>query len=771
MTRRVFSVRYEQNLHFTGRDDFLRRVAEELSERKPKRYNHRVALHGLGGVGKTQIALEYAYRHKNDYTFVFWISAADQTQLLSGFGEIATLTGCVRSDDDPNQVAKAVLRWLEVTEGWLLIIDNLDDITVIDGYLPTTVGVGHTLITTRNTYSAGIPAEGMEVMVMDVEDSLSLLLDGIQMAVTDEIRSEARKIVEALGFLPLAIEQAAGYIRISQKVEEYLETYTKQRSEILNWRATRNHAYNQTVGTTWKMSLKRLRETCPNAIILVQFLVFQNPDEILLEFLRAGAQAVHLELRQIIENNVLLRESLAALEGYSLIRVFGGQKIRIHRLVQAIIQDDMESQIRSQVISDVIQLGLQSFPAIQGISDQSQREICRRYRWQVAACLENTTDLGKTKPEWMALVDVLVEYLLEDGYYLDGLEWATMTEEIRKKTLGSWDESTLKNLTKMGIFYRHLGRGKEAVDLHEETLKTMKTVLGSEHQETLTVMNNLAVSYLLLGRYKEAAKLNKETADIRERLLGVEHQETLISMNNLAVSYNFLGKYEQAWELIDKTVKIRKRVSGSEHQETLISLKNLGRAYRNLGKVEDAIRLFQEITEVAKRVLGAEHPQTLVNLEELARSLRKMGRLEEAIEFHGKTLEIRKRVLGPNHPQTLSSMYGLACSLCSSGCALEALRLHKEALKIRKIVLPPEHPEIFDSMEGIADSLWSLGEKQEARQLYNAVLSARTTVLGEDHPATLRVAQRVDSASEMMEKSEGDRSMSAETEKESPPNC
>ena len=136
-----------------------------------------------------------------------------------------------------------------------------------------------------------------------------------------------------------------------------------------------------------------------------------------------------------------------------------------------------------------------------------------------------------------------------------------------------------------------------------------------------------------------------------------------------------------------------------------------------------------------------------------------------------KTLEIRKRVLGPNHPQTLSSMYGLACSLCSSGCALEALRLHKEALKIRKIVLPPEHPEIFDSMEGIADSLWSLGEKQEARQLYNDVLSARTTVLGEDHPATLRVAQRVDSASEMMEKSEGDRSTSAETEKESPPNC
>jgi tetratricopeptide (TPR) repeat protein len=748
-TRPIFSVRYEQNLHFTGRDDFLRRLAQELSERKPKRYNHRVALYGLGGVGKTQIALEYAYRHKNDYTYVFWISAADQPQLLSGFGEIATVTGCVRSEDDPNQLAKAVLRWLEVTEGWLCIIDNLDDITVIDGYLPTTIGVGHTLITTRNTHSAGIPAAGMEVMVMNVDNSVRLLLDGIQIEITDEIRFEARKIVEALGFLPLAIEQAAGYIRISQNVEEYLDAYTKQRHEILNWRPTRNHAYNDTVGTTWKMSLERLRTSCPNSIILVQFLVFQNPDEILLEFLRAGAEAVNPELRQIIENNLLLRESLAALESYSLIRVSRGQKIRIHRLVQAIIQDDMESELRLRVISDVIQLGLRSFPAISDISDQSQREICRRYRWQVAACLENTGDMVKGNPEWMALIDVLAEYLLKDGFYLDGLQWVTMTAEIRKKTLGSQHESTLKNMTKMGLFFRHLGRTKEAAELNEETLEIMKRVLGLEHQETLTTMNNLAVAYLHLGKYREAAMLNEETAELRERLLGLEHQKTLISMNNLAVSYNYLGRYEKALGLIEKTVEIRKRVSGLKHQETLISLKNLGRAYRNMSRVEEVTRLFEEIMKLGRNFLGEEHPQMLVNLEELARSLNMMGQLKKAIELHRKTLEIRKRVWGFNHPHTLSSMDGLAGSLHEFGCTKEALLLHKETLKIRQSVLPAEHPEIFESMEGLADSLWSLDQKQEARQLYQVTLTARTRILGEDHPATLRVTQRFTSKSGM----------------------
>ena len=252
----VFSVRYERNPFFTGRDEFLSRLSQELSDRRPKRYNHRIALHGLGGVGKTQIALEYAYRHKSHYRYVFWISAVDQAQLLSGFTDIAQTTCCVKSDDlKPQDVAKSVLRWLEVTESWLLIIDNLDDITVIEGYLPTTSGVGHTLITTRNTDSDGIPAEGMEVMVMDLEGSVRLLLDRIKLPNTDQLQAEARRIVTELGFLPLAIEQAAGYIRISQNVEEYLETYKRQRHELLNWRAPGNNPYQYTVATTWKMSV------------------------------------------------------------------------------------------------------------------------------------------------------------------------------------------------------------------------------------------------------------------------------------------------------------------------------------------------------------------------------------------------------------------------------------------------------------------------------------------------------------------------------------
>ena len=164
-------------------------------------------MHGLGGVGKTQIALEYAYRHQLHYTYVFWISAVDQSQLLSGFVDLAKLSGCAKETNKPSEVAKSVLDWLRVTENRLLNIDNLDDITIVKDYLASTSGVGHTLITTRNENNDGIPAGGLEVTEMNHQDCVQFLIDRIRVTdPTPEIRNEAHKIVQELGCLPLAIE-------------------------------------------------------------------------------------------------------------------------------------------------------------------------------------------------------------------------------------------------------------------------------------------------------------------------------------------------------------------------------------------------------------------------------------------------------------------------------------------------------------------------------------------------------------------------------------
>ena len=655
-------------------------------------------MHGLGGVGKTQIALEYAYRHESDYNYIFWISAVDQAQLLSDFVDIAKATQIVKYDNEPADVAKSVLQWLEVTESWLLIIDNLDDLAVADGYLPTTTGVGHTLITTRNNNIDGILAERMEVMVMGSEECVNLLLGRINLECT---KAQARRIVEELGFLPLAIEQAAGYIRNSQNIAEFLENYKREPRELLNRRPDENHPYRYTVAATLKISLQRLRAVCPNSIVLVQFLVFQNGDEILLEFIKAGMEDVQPGLRFIINNILLLQESLNALESYSLIRIFfGGQKICIHRLVQAVIQDDMDSQLRAQVVSDVLRLGLRSF---RDISDQSQRKACRRYRGQVVACLENS-DSAKHEPEWLALADRLALYLLADGFYAECLHWAISTFDVRKERLGPEQADTLNSMTIIAMSNRQMGRIKEAAQLHEETLEIRRRVLGLEHQETLASMNHLAASYWDLGRTKEAAQLEEETLEIRRRVLGLEHQETLSTMNNLAASYRDLGRTKEAVQLHEETLEVRRRVLGSEHQKTLISMNNLAVLYQDLGRAQEAAQLCEETLEIRRRALGLEHQETLSSMHNLAVSYQHLRRTEEAAPLHEETLEIRRRVLGLEHQETLASMHNLALAYQDLGRTEEAAQLHKETLEIRKRVLGLEHPSTLNSLEALARS-------------------------------------------------------------------
>ena len=189
------------------------------------------------------------------------------------------------------------------------------------------------------------------------------------------------------------------------------------------------------------MSFERLRLACPSAIALVQYLAFLNPDEILLDFLKGGIEALPSKIQMLIENNFRRIESLNALESFSLIRVFGeGRKISIHRLVQAVIQDDLESSQRGLIISDIIRLGLHSFP---DLSDESNREICRRYQSQVIACLEQG-DSAKFGSEWHILAGRVAFYLREDGFYMDCLHWWRWTFDIRVRTLGPEHPDTLQ---------------------------------------------------------------------------------------------------------------------------------------------------------------------------------------------------------------------------------------------------------------------------------------------------------------------------------------
>jgi len=731
----VFSVPpYGRNPYFSGRDDILDALFLELTVIKPNRYNHRVALYGLGGIGKTQLALEYAYRHEEDYAFVFWVSGADRPQLLSGFCEIARTVGCAASEK-PEEIAARALQWLRDTEDWLLVIDNVDDTNVTDSYLPESKG-GHTIITTRSPNSGALHAIGLEVPEMSRQNSIKFLL--LRLGITDpteRILREIGDIIDALGGLPLAIDHAAAYINHPGKLFEYLPDFRAHRQELLGLRLPYSSLYNHTVVTTWKMSFERLEKKSPDSAELLQYFSLMNPDEILVEFLREGATALAPNLQNLLQDTFKWKESLRSLEDTSLVRVSQDRdRIRIHRLVQAVIQDGFGSE-RTIVASTTIHMGLQAFPSI----DFSLKglEKARRFRVEVIACLEATNNLHE-RSEWLELAERLANYLYWDGFYLDASRWWSSILEIRTKMFGEAHEATLRSMHRLACAWCKNAHLQEALTLSNVTLALRQKVLGLEHPDTLDTTHLLAAVYSGLREFGKSCAIEEKLVEIRMRVLGAEHPMTLNSMHGLAVVYSNLNRCKEAAELNAKTLEMRRRVLGHEHPDTLCSMRSLAVDYLNLNRYKEAAELNARTFEIRKRVLGPEHPDTLNSMRGLAIDYSNLNKHKEAEELNAKTLEMRKRVLGPEHPDTLRSMRSLAVDYLNLNRNNEAEALDAKTLEMRKRVLGPEHPDTLNSMHGLAVDYSNLNRHKEATVLNAKTLEMRMRVLGPEHPDTLK---------------------------------
>jgi len=742
LERSIFHVPYDQNPYFTGRDELLATIRHKIQDSQLKGHKHRIALYGLGGVGKTQMTLEYCFRYKRDYNYIFWMSAADESRLLSSFAQVATLTECVRStsEQNPQEIARIVLRWLHSRTKWLMVFDNLDDISVINGYLPPVDGSGHVLITTRNKHCDGIPAEGIEVIPLNSTDSVSFLLtrSGLQDDPRQQVKEEARKIVHELGHLPLAIEQAAAYIRTSQNIFEYLPTYHQSRKDLLSEKPGTNHPYTESIGTTWKMSLHRLSS---NAIKLIQILAFLNPDEILIEFLKAGSTGLLPEYQHLFNTDFVLRQSLRDLESCSLLRVWDeGQKITIHRLVQYVIRDDLDPEAESRMTFQIIQLGLYAFPSIpvENIS------MCRRYQSQVTAIIFSSqthptlaeAQTPNTFP-WIVLASRLARYLRADGYYLHSLKSFEECLEVTRKLLGEEHPQTLWNLHNVAVVSQSLGNFNHALKLFQECYERRGRVLGPEHPDTLHSMNGVGEAYTNLGRFTEGLKMFEESFEVRKRVMGLEHSDTLESMYNLAAAYFALGKFNQALHFSVEGFEGRRRVLGPEHPETLKSMAGMAATYASLGRLHEGLKVFEECLEIRKMVLGSKHPETLASMQNLVMTYIALGRLNEALELEEECFEIRKRVLGVEHPDTLRTMNGVAVTYSRMGRSDEAANVFEKCFEMTKRVLGGEHPDTLASMNKLGVEYANLGRFTESMEILENCLELNKRILGPKHPDTL----------------------------------
>ncbi len=736
----IENVPYARNPYFTGRDTILHNLHEALSRDSATVLTQGYAISGLGGIGKTQTAVEYSYRYRTDYRYIFWVRADTEVVLQAGFVEIAKLLNLPEQNaTNPSDTVQAVKHWLEHTGEWLLVFDNADTPNQLKAYYPRTPR-GHILLTSRAQLfdMLGI-AKPLALEKMDPEEALDFLYKRMERAQSDPTEKQAAELLAAeLGYLPLALEQAAAYIVAkAARFQDYLTSYQRQRLALLNKAQPKTGDYPASVASTWALNFQEI-EKDPVAADVLRVSAFLSPDSIPLELLTDGASQLGPVLAEALatEDPLVLNEALEPLTRYSLIRLdVDTQTYSIHRMVQEVVKDQMGAELQAQWAERVVRAVAQSFPEV----DYQTWPRCERHIPHTLICAAHIDRWSMTFWEALNLLWQAGDYFYQRGQYWEAEPLRKSVLAICERVLGPEHPDTLSSLNNLAILYHEQGKFELAEPLYQRALEGRERVLGPEHSDTLGALNNLAVLYNVQGKFELAEPLYQRALETRERVLGPEHPDTLGYLNNLAILYRNQGKFELAEPLYQRALATRERVLGPEHPDTLSSLNNLAILYRNQGKYELAEPLYQRALEARERVLGPEHPDTLSSLNNLATLYWNQGKYEQAEPLYQRALEARERVLGPEHPDTLGTINNLAILYHEQGKFELAEPLYQRALEAQERVLGPEHPDTLSSLNNLAILYHEQGKFELAEPLYQRALTTYERVLGADHPDTIRV--------------------------------
>lgn len=647
----LWYVPYSRNLVFTNREMFLEELYNKLVTMQMAALTQTQFISGLGGIGKTQIALEYAYRHRNDYRYILWVGAATVENLLTDFARLAErLEIQTANNQDLHSIIEAIKSWLAQQRDWLLILDNADELDSVVQYIPNVVGTnGHILLTTRVSATGGI-ALPMEVEKMNQRDAVVLLLRRTGLLTVGETleqvpaqsRSEAEAIVTELDGLPLALDQAGAYIQETGcGLAAYLTFYTKHRQDLLARRGRLAQDHPEPVATTWSLSFEKIVQENAAAGDLLRLCAFLAPDAIPEELFSVGAKGLGIILAPVAADEFQLNEALGVLFRYSLVKRNAEEKtVSVHRLVQAVLIDTMDSQIQRVWAESALYAVNSVFPE----SEYKTWPQCRRYLTQAQAALVASERYQLVSPEAIRL-------FIQAGYYLYDHAFHEQAERFLQRALAmSKRVKPAKRLT-IALAYHHLAllyhvqkRSEEAEIAYGKALKTRERMLSKDHADTIKTQHHLARLYQDQGRYEDATALYQEVLDARVRVLGEEHGDTARTEHQLATLYQELGKDKEAEELYREALRVKKQVLGEDHSSTALTEHYLASLYQKQGKYDKAELLYKHALNVEEKTLGSDHYRTVRTMHRYVNLLRATQREEEAAALEARINQNEKDV-------------------------------------------------------------------------------------------------------------------------------
>jgi tetratricopeptide (TPR) repeat protein len=703
---------------FTGRVDELDRIDAILMRDQPAAATQtsvgRAAVQGMGGVGKTSLAIEYAYCYRNLYAGVCWCPAETRASLLSALAGLAVSLGATTSEEtDLEKAAKAALRRLsEQRATWLLVYDNVTAPDHIADLLPS---AGARVLITSRFSDWGEVAVEVALDVLPLEEAVALL----ENRAGREDAAGARTLAEALGNLPLALDHAAAYCKRTQM---QLGDYTKKASSLIA-AAPRGAGYPRSVAATFDLAITEAVVQCQVAEALMSYLAQCAPERIPMTLVEGA-----------VEDETERMQALAALAEVSLLRhdpfEDGSPAVTVHRLVQAVARARSAANGSAQETVGRLTARLVATYPEDGYTNPQSWPLCEKLTPHL---------LARRGPDDASVAGVLARasgYFHGRAAYSQAARLLRDTLAIREKTLGSEHPLTATTLSNLALVLQGQGDLAGARPLQERALAIHEKALGPEHPQTATTLNNLAQLLKQQGDFAGARPLQERALAISEKTLGPEHPVTATKLNNLATLLLAHGDLAGARPLMERVLAIEEKALGPEHPQTATTLNNLAYLLKQQGDLAGARPLYERALAIQEKVLGPEHPQTATSLSNLASLLHAQGDRAGALPLMARVLAIEEKALGPEHPQTATSLTYLALLLQLQGDRAGARPLYERALAIQEKVLGPEHPDTATGLSNLAYLLHAQGDLAGARPLYQRALAIQEKVLGPEHPDT-----------------------------------
>jgi tetratricopeptide (TPR) repeat protein/transcriptional regulator with XRE-family HTH domain len=752
----LWNVPHRRNPFFTGREELLNQLYTVFHSRQASGLI--LALSGLGGVGKTQIAIEYAHSYRHLYQAILWVNASTRDTLSTDFIMLASLLDLSKQQDQEEVVVQAVKHWLTANTGWLLILDNVDSLKTVLEFLPT-YWAGDVLLTTR-LQVLGTIAQSFEVEKMSQDEGVTFLLRRTKLLAPsiplDQVEQEsqldeAAKIVEELGGLPLALDQASAYIEETRcGLSQYLHRYNSHRKELLLRRGSYPINHPEPVATTWQLSFQEIEEKWPASAELLSLCAFLDADSIPEELLINGASKLGPILSKVVGEPLKLDSTLEPLYAYSLIRRSPEtHSLTMHRLVQAVLRQDLPLPIQKRWAECVIYALNHVFPEV----DITTWTQCQQLLPQVLVCVQLFDEYDLLLPEAGHLFMRAGDYAHNRAMYAQAEVFFQRALTVCERVFSPEHPDTAMGLLRLGELYRvwgrykvaeplllralaiyqqalppdhldiantlnclgelyhNLGRYKEAESLFQHALAMSERISGPDHPATVTTLHHLARLYHDQQRYKEAELLYQQVLSAQERLLGPKHFEIAVTLNNLAILYRNQCDYIQAEALLKRALQIEEEVRGPDHPGTAIALHNLAIVYRMQKHYQEAEVLFQRALAIKETSLGLEHLSTVKTVTNLARLYLVQKRYAEARELFKRVLMSE---LGENHPSRVVILRNLARSYYEEGNYGEAETFYLRALSISENIFPTGYSDMIMVLEALAELYRTLGREEKA---------------------------------------------------------